>query len=62
MPGQWQGVGSDSDQDSSKRVGSKSMAALRARRVRPSGVREEESGALERNMNIVRNETKWKWR
>jgi hypothetical protein len=29
--------------------------------VRPSGVREEENGALERNSS-ARNGTTWKWR
>ena len=50
IPGQWHGVESDSDHLSRERVGSDSMAALRARRERPSGLRDETS-EVKKNRN-----------
>lgn len=41
IPSQWQGVGSDSFQEERMRAGSEEMADFRARRDRPSGVKEE---------------------
>lgn len=53
MPAQWHGVGSESDQELRTRVGSESMAALRARRERPSWVREEDSGRVVKRKSRV---------
>lgn len=53
-PCQWQGVGSESNQESRTRVGSVSIADLRARRERPSGLRHSTTSAMRRSKAMCR--------
>lgn len=60
IPCQWQGVGSESDHEARALVGSVVIAALRAKRARPSVLREEESGIILKTRTRIRNVMIWR--